>query len=421
MSFYSIETTYAKISPPDPMQNFEIDTLYERLLNGNCVLVLGPELFRFDGKPLSRALYDHLKANGADKYILFYDFKDELFYFKGNRPEQSRNAIYLGTRRYLAGLNHGELHEKIARLPFPLIINLSPDLLLVNAFEKLQMAHEFRFYHKKNNRDPNNVQFRGDEDAELSASPENPLIYNLLGHIGYEESLVLTYDDLFDFLFNVFGRNNLPIALRRILEIQDSGQQKDYIFLGFRFNKWYLQMLLRLLNAQAGMHQFVLGEDMEALRHAMENDAAEDKGFFYLGNYFALEPIACNPADVLLHLYARAEQAGKLRPTGTLQVRPHIQPVSEKPLHMQLDEKLAKNKIREVVQVLLDYFEKENLPDARSQVTIASANYEALLQNQEKGLLFSNELWVSNNRVLEMLNTAIEAVHKRELQTVSTP
>ncbi len=406
--------------------SYELDNLYQSLIRGNSVLVLGPELFRYEaeGHILSRALHDNLRQQGADKHILFYDYKDELFYFK--EPEaQKRNAVYRGIQRYLSGLQHDALHEKIAQLPFPLIVNLSPDLLLANAFEELNIAHEFRFYHKKVNRDQDDIQRQFEEDTELAVSVDNPLIYNLLGHVDYEESLVLTYRDLFEFLFNVFGRNNLPKALRQILEIQDAGNEKDYIFLGFRFNKWYTQLLLRLLNAQSEansrMQRYVLGEGMEALVTALEDAGAEDKGFYYIGKYFSLQPIECDPLDILRQLYDRCAGEGKLRALNTRtssDARDALQRQT-KPFDMQLTELLAKNKIREVAEKLLAYCEQAQLHEVREVVVLASAQYEALLGQESKGLLYNNEVWVNRSKVIDQLNRAILQVKQHITAPVS--
>jgi len=183
------------------MINFQLENLYQSLLQGTSVLVIGPELLRFEENQLflGQAIVEHLKSRGADRYFHFYDTKDDFFYFK--EPETiSRNAVYRGIHRYLTGLNYDHIHEKIARLPFPLIVNLSPDLLLANAFDHLKIAHEFRFFHKALNRDTKNIQSDEYEGQEIKISPEHPLVYNLFGHIDYEESMVLSYRDLFDYL-----------------------------------------------------------------------------------------------------------------------------------------------------------------------------------------------------------------------------
>ncbi len=395
------------------IDNIHYQTLLRCLLDGRCVLVIGPELFKFENKKLSEALADHLNI-AANPYISFYDSKDELFYFKGKNLAASKNAVYRQIREFMNGVAISDLHEKIARMPFPLLVNFSPDILLANALEKLNLRHEFRFYNKKLNRDPNNIQFEQDEEEAFDAKPDYPLIYNLTGHIGYEESLILTYSDLFDFLFNVFGRNNLPLSLRHILEIQDGSEAKDYLFLGFKFNKWYLQMFLRLLNAQAGNQRFALGEGMEELEAAANNPSGEDKGIFYLQDYFTLDLIECTPQEILERLFDDCLAAGKLRQPGAVQHPNAGLPNSTQPLFMRLQEWLMRNKIRKVFEMLRDFFNKHQHPDALNMVLTNAAKYEDLLQQQSKGLLYSSDLSVEKSKVLNALNLLIQEVKKIE-------
>src|SRR6185503_4126776 len=84
------------------------------------------------------------------------------------------------------------------------------------------------FYHKNN-------------AAKVIATPskENPLIYNLLGDLEVEESLILSHKDLFDYFMSLFGNFKLPDALQTSIVAA-----KHIIFLGFKFEKWYAQLLL---------------------------------------------------------------------------------------------------------------------------------------------------------------------------------
>lgn len=396
------------------------DTHYQTILNtvidGQCVLVMGPELFRFDDKLLSVAVNDHLKKTGADEEVLFYDYKDELFYFRGETDDarsMAKNTVYRAMRNYLEGFAPGELHEKIARLPFPLIINLAPDHLLVNAFEKCKIDYRFDYYDKNVNPDPDNIQNKYTLDKG-APSADKPMIYNLVGHIGHEESLIMTYSDLFDFLFNVFGRNNLPLALREKLEIQDGNEKKDYLFLGFRFNKWYLQIFLRLLNANGGKQRWVLGEDAREMEALANDYKQEDKGFFYLQKYFTLRLTDGSPEDLIHRLYEDCEKAGKLRALNTLKNEPE-QLSGDRPLHFLLHDLMLRNQVREVIQLMLDYFQAKS--DMNEQVTnllTLGAAYENLNQSENKGLLYSEERFVERNRICNALSVLIQELRKSE-------
>lgn len=398
------------------MNDAQYRTLFQCVKGGKCVLVVGPDLYRVEGRPLNRAMTEFLASRNPDE-IDFYDFKDELFYFKGEDKRVSKNAVYYNLQEFYEGTPPGELHEQIARIPFPLIVNCAPDLMLANAFEKQRIAHEFRFYNKSLNPDSANTSFA--EEESFDAVPEYPLVYNLLGHIGYEESLILSYPDLFDFLYNVFGRNNLPQSLRHILDIQDDQDRKNYLFLGFQFNKWYLQMILRLLNAQAGMQRFVFSEGIGALDNAMPANDNTDRGFFYIKNYFTLKIFDEAPVTILQQLYADCEKEGLLRPTDTLDRQKNGALSADKPLSLQLEEMVANNKITQALQEMTRFFKENGQTQLASDTVMQSSMYNDLLQLERKGSLYVSERWVQKSKITNALMDFIEEIRKLENTTAA--
>ena len=423
-----------------PDFDYQLDNLYDSLVKGTSVLVIGPEFLIYEDKysNLGQALVENLKMQKANRHFHFYDTKDDFFYFR--EPEaQNHNAVYRGIRRYLLGLNHDLLHEKIAQLPFPLIINLSPDLLLVNAFEKLKIAHEFRFFHKALNRDSKNAQNRYSNDIEFKVSPEFPLIYNLFGHIEHEESIVLSYRDLFDYLYNIFGRDNLPQDLRSLIEPKgtqsnvnlskdwQSDTEKDFVFIGLGYNKWYTQLVLRLLHAHTDrdtrMQRYVLGIGMDKLIENMEDYINQEKGFFYMKNYFSLQAVECSPIDAINQLFNRCQREGKLRNLNNktnfenndnIILNENIMPVD-----LMLLELLSRNKIREVISTLLNYFRNNNILESLDAIIIASSNYEDYERHDKRGLYFNEERYVIRNRVVNAINQAISDVRNHQLGNIS--
>ncbi len=69
------------------------------------------------------------------------------------------------------------------------------------------------------------------------------MIYNLFGSIDKDDSLVLDFDDLYKMMQSILGTPGLPTKLLRAF--REAG---TYIFLGFQFDKWYAQLLLKLLS-----------------------------------------------------------------------------------------------------------------------------------------------------------------------------
>ena len=113
---------------------------------------------------------------------------------------------------------------------------MSPDLLIKKTFEEKKLDYIYDFYNKEQN-----------PQAIGKPTKDKPLIYNLFGDIETEGSLILTYDDLFDYLFAIFGKYELHQDLRK--ELQNS---RMILFVGFRYEKWYFKLISRILNLHKG-------------------------------------------------------------------------------------------------------------------------------------------------------------------------
>ena len=206
------------------------DIILDTIRAEKCILFIGPEIFAPDPNiRLSDTLSKFLKLE-EDDGIRFYD--DDLFYFK---ERQKKTITYYKIKQFYN--QNFELTEslfhKIAQIPFHYIISINPDKKLKETFDTLEFKSNFDFYWKKHA--PNNPNI-------AKPTMEMPLIYNLFGSVDNYESLVLTHNDLFDFLESVFQAKSMPDQLKH--NIQDAD---NFIFLGFEFDKWYMQLLLRIL------------------------------------------------------------------------------------------------------------------------------------------------------------------------------
>ncbi|MEL7163030.1 MAG: SIR2 family protein, partial [Bacteroidota bacterium] len=85
-------------------------------------------------------------------------------------------------------------------------------------------------------------------------SKELPLIYNLLGSVADEESLLMTHNDLYDYFKSIFSRKSMPDKLKLALKNREIN---CFIFLGVPFEKWYMQLLLRELEIHRGQEDFI--------------------------------------------------------------------------------------------------------------------------------------------------------------------
>jgi hypothetical protein len=77
-----------------------------------------------------------------------------------------------------------------------------------------------------------------------SGSPGTPILYQLFGTCDEPQSLVISENDLLDFLISVVSdRPPLPNSLRRALQRQGV----SLLFVGFGIRHWYLRVLLKAL------------------------------------------------------------------------------------------------------------------------------------------------------------------------------
>ena len=231
-------------TPSPDLSTPEWDKVFKPLLfdlgRQKCVLLLGPELARKDGQLLREVMKEQLKQHHEGDIAHFHE-RDNLMLFhnKAAKSEVQRTvSLFFEETKPDAGV-----YEKIAALPFALTISTSPDHWLLAAYPK-ETKPQFAFF---------NHIGHNDEDTLERWERDRPLVYNLCGSYQEDASLVLDYDDLYRLLQTAMGTPGLPKKLRRTL-----GEARSYFFIGFDFDKWYTQLLLRLLSEDNAPMQVAL-------------------------------------------------------------------------------------------------------------------------------------------------------------------
>lgn len=236
--------------------------------------------------------------------LLYAYQRDGLFLFK---DIDAKTIAQKEAARIFKQISPDEtLLQKIAELPFHLIVSGNPDKSLETAFAKYRLPHQFDYYSSQPK----------DFETELKRpTPELPLIYNLCGRHDDRKSLVLDYDDLFNLLKNLLADNNVPVSeVRRPLK-----NATTFIFLGFHFERWYTQLFLRYLNQND--HQFSNPAQNYALKTSFVD--ADMQQFFmkqfkvkYIGSDIALfEELHRRFADKYPH--RMRQLLNELSPTAT--------------------------------------------------------------------------------------------------------
>ena len=187
------------------MEALEWEILLDGLQSGKCILCLGPDIYSLSGDDrlehrLAKTLRDHQEELG----IRVYD--DGWFHYLNQRDEMS--TYYLIKRFYENQLpdSADPILGKIAALPFNLILNFSPGSTNSRPATKGYEAKASITYDKllKN---PGDI---ADIEHKLEADANKPLVYNMLGDIDYKDSLVMTYDDLFNYMEAIFEHKRMP-------------------------------------------------------------------------------------------------------------------------------------------------------------------------------------------------------------------
>ena len=246
------------------MLEFDPILVADEIERKTCALLVGPDLFRFDGKPLNRALRDSL-IEKYGKYIEHFYEREGLFKFKHDAGKKliSQKAL---NEFFETVTPDEELLKKIISIPFHLTLSINTDSFLSDACLKYGVKHQFH-------------HFLGNHREVKPVDPpsEVPLFYNLVGTKDKYDSLVLDYDDLYDYFKSVFGPPGLPQNLQLALN-----ECSSFLFLGFQLDKWYTQLLVRWVSDVKGARRYAnpnpnIQEDAEQFIEKHINILSTDK------------------------------------------------------------------------------------------------------------------------------------------------
>ncbi len=171
------------------------------------------------------------------------------------------------------------IHAALAALPFSLILTTCHDDLLAHAFKEAGKAPIVARYHLRGDKHDN-------PEFMVPGSPQAPLVYHLFGTAQDPGSLVLSENDLLDFLIAIASSrpplpDNLVRALKRV------GQ--SFLFVGFGVTHWYLRVLLKVLVRALELQRTGSAIATEPLRGLSEVDREQTILFYERGTRIELE------------------------------------------------------------------------------------------------------------------------------------
>lgn len=202
-----------------------------------------------------------------------------------------------------------DFHGKIATLPFKLCITTTPDDFLYNALDRAGKKPSKAFYNFR----------RGQPQTLPEPTVDHPLVYHLYGHPDNPESLVITENDLIDFLVNVVrGEPRLPSLITSQLTREDS----SCLFVDLGFKNWYLRVLLRALGLPGRKKKSVALEEPEFFSQKKQHQTTV---YFSTSSTIQFRPDSLN--DFITTL-----QAAYVKVVGQLQKQPVPEPAADAPL-----------------------------------------------------------------------------------------
>lgn len=275
------------------MNESDWNSLVYSLRTGNCILLLGPEVatggWDGDAKPLSSLLSNELAAElGNRVQVLDRDNLAHVaqLYAAAESPLdlQVRAAEFYQRRAH----QPGPIHRDLATLPFPLIVSATHDSLMQQARGPGECVVDW-------------YRFRGEKrDVAPTGSPTVPLVYYLYGSPRDARSLVLSENDLLDFLVSIISQDPpLPSNIRSEFKSRD----KCFVFLGFDFRQWYLRILLHVLQEDRRNSRSFAFEDIAAAE-----DPSLQHAIVYYKEKYKLGVYPIRPAEFVRELRARYEQ-----------------------------------------------------------------------------------------------------------------
>jgi hypothetical protein len=236
----------------------ELKPLARQIERGQCILFLGPGAATVPGespeRPVSVELSELLARDPEVTQIPGLDRRDlrhvsQILYEKTRNLTSIQETVvdFYATRSAMTG----RFHEDVAALPFTFCLTTTPDDFLYNAFSRIGKRPSRHFYN-----------FRGGRASKPVEAPsvERPLIYHLYGYPDEPDSLVVTENDLIDFLTSVVSKAP-PLAEAVRAELAKPATNCLFADLGFK--NWYLRILLRSLSFFGHQDSSVALEDAD--------------------------------------------------------------------------------------------------------------------------------------------------------------
>lgn len=246
------------------MRKDDWDKLCRNIYEGKCILLLGPEFPLLDTTTNTQTSFSKLLSNLLKSELGEFDrlpdsiaghmddrelsqLACDYINYKGIDKKINRDDLENLVADYLSEAEaklSSEVYLKLAALPFTFVVNTSYTNFFATCLRKLDKVPETAYYNFRGKK----IDLVESVNTDELGTKLTPFIYNLFGSVSDPSSLVLSENDLVQFVINIISRNpGLPANVKSEL----ANQEKSFLFLGFGFlgRNWYFRILLQALES----------------------------------------------------------------------------------------------------------------------------------------------------------------------------
>lgn len=340
---------------------------------GDCILILGPEalISKSPGKNgdevslLDIFCQKAIEKMEAEQKLNPEDLKKQLSYFEVMEvlsSQYGKNYTGVWSTLFEKSFDISNLHpvfyEKLPYIPFSVIINTSPDTLLVQAFEKASVEPQSNYFNYKNNAPQLTSKF---QEPDL----KSPIIYNLFGQQSDLNSVVLNPDHLLDFIFSLLAEKQLDEMIHTKIK-----NANNIIFLGFDFESWHLKILLRFFIQQKKEG------DIRIPNYASPWNLNEVNTEQFFSKKFGISFFANRVIEFIDELYERID-------ANTKEER-----MVKKSMKSKIDILVENDKLQEAIDLIKKYATDTNNPSLKTDTIMLTNRYRKY--NLDKGGMVEN-------------------------------
>lgn len=341
------------------------DDLMDDIRQQRCVLFVGPDVVQVDGQPLQQTVRNYLKVKCRPGEIVQDYQRDGFFLFKDGTAKTQARRLF--NRFFEKHTIDESIFRRILEIPFHLVVSINADTLLDDVAYKYGVPHRFDYFKSRN---------RATEEVEVPTSA-TPLFYNLCGCKIQDDSLLLDYEDLFQLLQSALGTPGLPQKLMETL-----ASARTFVFLGFQFDKWHTQLLMRLLQ----------GGRTSISSKVLSNHFPDDDTRAFLIKQFNIEFLG-NDQYFFDKLYQYCKDEKILRRL-------------EEPLGEDATEIVRfvqNNQLDKALEMLFNLGGQMNDDELKQTASLLMSRFRRLNDENDKGKMDSRDASVERNRIVDAI------------------